>query len=83
MGYEKNFDFMSCFYLNLMMWAGVSINRATVAELEGLPHIGHVKAVAIGEYRETHGPFVAISDLVKVKGVGEKTLEKIKDQLEL
>jgi len=64
-------------------WAGVSINSATVAELESLPHIGHVKAMAIVEYRETKGPFESIDDLVKVKGIGAKTLDKIRDQLEL
>ena len=64
-------------------WAGLSINTATVSELESLPYIGHIKAVAIIEYRENHGPFLSVDDLVKVKGIGEKTLDKIKDQLQL
>lgn len=64
-------------------WAGVSINTATVGEFESLPHIGHIKAVSIVEYRDSHGPFLTIDDLVNVKGIGEKTLEKIKDKIQL
>ncbi len=76
------------FCLVFMMWVGVawaevSINKGTIAELESLPHIGHVKAMAIVEYRDSNGPFTSIDDLIKVKGIGEKTLTKIKDQLQL
>jgi competence protein ComEA len=39
--------------------------------------------MAIVEYRENNGPFTSIDDLVKVKGIGEKTLTKLKDQLQL
>ncbi len=57
----------------------VNINTASRAELETLPGIGAVKAASIVSYRERHGPFQRIEDLVKVSGIGEKTVENIRD----
>lgn len=54
----------------------VNINTATADELEMLPGIGASKAAAIVSYRETE-QFTTTEDLVKVKGIGEKMLEKI------
>jgi competence protein ComEA len=56
----------------------IDINQANIAELESLPGIGGFKAKAIVAYRETFGLFEAYEDLLEVKGIGEKTLEKIR-----
>jgi competence protein ComEA len=48
-------------------------------ELEMLPKIGPAMARRIIEYRETHGPFTIPRDIIKVKGIGEKTYFKLKD----
>lgn len=61
----------------------VSINSATITELESLPGIGTTYATRIIEFRETNGDFTSVEDLVKVRGIGAKTLEKIKPFIEL
>ncbi|MEM6512807.1 MAG: ComEA family DNA-binding protein [Pseudomonadota bacterium] len=66
--------------LPAMTWAGpVNVNTAdaeTIAqELKG---IGLAKAEAIVEYREKYGPFKSAEDLALVRGIGERTVEKIK-----
>ena len=60
----------------------VNINRAGVEELaEKLSGIGPTKARAIVLYRELHGPFETVDDLIKVKGIGPRTIEKNRAQL--
>jgi len=59
----------------------ISLNNATEKELERLPGIGPVLAQRIVQYRNTHNNFNSIEELKKVKGVGEKTVEKIKSNL--
>lgn len=61
--------------------AAVDINKADVATLKNLPGIGETKAKAIVEYREKNGPFKTVQDLDKVKGIGPKMMEKLKDQV--
>ncbi|HEC12883.1 MAG TPA: helix-hairpin-helix domain-containing protein [Acidiferrobacteraceae bacterium] len=57
--------------------APVNINTAdTVALAEALNGVGPKIAAAIIEYREKHGPFQKVEDLVSVKGIGPKILEK-------
>lgn len=57
----------------------VNINTATVEELVVLPGIGETRAQAIVAYREEHGPFACVEDLVNVNGIGEGILANIKD----
>ena len=60
----------------------VNINEADAEELaENLVGIGPKKAMAIIEYREANGPFFSPEELVNVKGVGPKTLEKNLDNI--
>ena len=61
----------------------ISINSASITELESLPGIGNTYAKRIIEFRETNGRFTSVEDLVKVRGIGAKTLEKLKPYVEL
>ena len=61
------------------LWASVSINKGTKAELVSLKGIGTKTADAI----IAHRPFKALSDLMSVKGIGTKKFEKIKKEIEL
>jgi competence protein ComEA len=57
----------------------VNINTASVDELDTLPEIGVKTAQAIIDYRNAHGLFTKIDDILKVQGIGPVTFEKIKD----
>lgn len=59
----------------------IRINSASVEELQKLQGIGPSKAQAIVTYREENGPFKTVEDLLEVSGIGEKTLENIKDDI--
>lgn len=59
----------------------ININIASVEELTTLPGIGPAMAGRIIEYRERNGGFRTIEDIKKVKGIGDATFEKIKDQI--
>lgn len=59
----------------------IDINTATVKELQSLPGIGKVTAERITAYRTQNGPFTAIDDLLKVKGIGKKSLDKIRERV--
>src|SRR5256885_643794 len=56
----------------------ININTAPSADLELLPGIGPALAARIIEYRKTSGPFRSVDDLDKVKGIGPRTLVKIR-----
>jgi len=62
--------------------AGFDINRATVEEWDELPGIGPAKARAIVDDRERNGPFRSIDDLARVKGIGPKLLERLREAIE-
>lgn len=53
----------------------LDINTATAAQLTNLPGIGEVKAAAIVDYREEHGPFAALEDVARVSGVSERMVQ--------
>lgn len=61
----------------------VSLNDATEIELQTLPGIGPSKAAAIVKYREEIGFFQSIEELVNVRGIGAKTLENLRESIEL
>ncbi|MCF6270296.1 MAG: helix-hairpin-helix domain-containing protein [Melioribacteraceae bacterium] len=59
----------------------ININNASVEELKTLPGIGVKTAEKIILYRNNYGKFRTINDLIKVSGIGEKKLEKIKNYI--
>ncbi len=59
----------------------VNINKASQAELEGLPNVGPATAKAIIDYRERNGEFKKITDIMKITGIKQKTFDKIKDYI--
>lgn len=59
------------------------LNSATVAQLQALPTIGPKRAEAIIADREANGPFRSIEDLDRVRGIGPKTVERIRRYLTL
>lgn len=61
----------------------VNINQASRSELEKLSGIGPAKAAAIIKYRDENGIFKKKEELLKVNGIGEKTVENIRDEIAL
>ncbi len=59
----------------------LDINRAGVSELMTLAGIGESRAKAIIAYREEHGSFAKIEDIMKVSGIGEGLYGNIKDEI--
>jgi competence protein ComEA len=59
----------------------VNINTASVEQLMQLERVGANYAQRIVEYREKNGPFKAPEEIMKVKGIGEKTWEANKERI--
>lgn len=59
----------------------VNINTASVHHLQRIPGIGETRARNIVGYREANGSFGSVDDLVNVSGIGEKTLDDIRDRI--
>lgn len=59
----------------------VNINTAGESELVTLDGIGPATAKAIIQYRNTNGPFKSIEDIKKIKGIGDKKFDNIKDKI--
>lgn len=55
----------------------LDLNAATADDLAGLPGIGKGKAADILDYREAHGRFSSVEELLEVSGIGEATLEAV------
>lgn len=58
--------------------ARLDLNRASQAELEALPGIGPARASAIVRWRDEHGLFRDLEDLLQVPGIGSGTLERLR-----
>lgn len=56
----------------------IDVNRASVDQLQALPGVGPVLAARIVAYRESHGPFRSVEDLLGVSGIGPKSLEQLR-----
>lgn len=70
------------YFLLFSFGAPININTADIPTIiENLTDIGSVKAAAIVEYRQKNGAFKTANDLLSVKGIGEKTLQKNIDNL--
>lgn len=59
--------------------APVDLNAATLEQLDALPGVGPVTAQAILQWRTENGRFTTVDDLLDVTGIGEKTLEDLRD----
>ena len=57
----------------------ININTATLQELDALPYIGQIRASEIIAYRQAHGPFKRIEDILKVYGITQEVFDRIKD----
>lgn len=55
----------------------LDLNSASAAELDGLPGIGPVLAARIVAHRDSHGPFREPGDLLAVRGIGPRLLERL------
>ncbi|GLX80168.1 competence protein ComEA [Thalassotalea insulae] len=61
----------------------ININQADTKALALLKGIGKKKAQAIVSYRQAHGDFSSIDDLLKVEGIGKKIIEQNKARLSI
>jgi competence protein ComEA len=61
----------------------IHLNTATAAELEALSGIGPALAEAIVSYRNEHGPFSSVDELLDVRGIGQAKLEALREQVVL
>jgi len=61
----------------------INLNTASAKELTSLPGIGEVLAARIVAYREEHGPFQTLDDIMQVSGIGSKVVEEIRDLVTL
>lgn len=61
----------------------ININTADLEKLKEITGIGNIKAQSIIDYREANGGFKSLEELKNVDGIGDKTFEKIKEQITL
>lgn len=59
--------------------AKVNLNSATVDQLDELPGVGPVTAKSILDWRTKNGHFGKVEDLLDVKGIGQATLDDLRD----
>ncbi len=73
-------------WFSALAWAAatVDINRASAEEIaEALNGVGLSKAQAIVAYREANGPFAHADELVNVKGIGLRTVDKNRENIQV
>jgi len=86
--------FGSCFFFTLLLFTGasaaatkkpplkpVNINTATSEELQQVPGIGPVTAEKILQMRKSYGAFKSVDDLLAIRGIGKKRLDKMRKYL--
>ncbi len=61
--------------------ARINLNTATKAQLMTLSGIGEIRAEDIIRYREEHGPFEQIEDIMKVSGIKDSAFQRIKNDI--
>jgi competence protein ComEA len=59
----------------------VNINTATSEELQQVPGIGPATASKMLQMRKSYGPFKSVDDLLAIRGLGEKRLDKMRKYL--
>ena len=59
----------------------ININSASLNQLDSLPGIGPAYAQRIIDYRSANGGFKSIEEIKNIKGIGDKTFDKFKDQI--
>jgi competence ComEA-like helix-hairpin-helix protein len=86
--------FVSCFFFAFLLFTvastattkkpplrPVNINTATSEELQQVPGIGPVTAEKILQMRKSYGAFKSVDDLLAIKGIGKKRLDKMRKYL--
>ena len=76
---RPNDEVISCLDCNpLVFGRPLNINRASVQHLKSLPNIGEKRAADIVVHRTQFGDFDSVDELVDVKGIGPKTLNRLR-----
>ena len=73
--------FLALLFFSTLLFSAINVNKANSAQLQTLNGIGPTKAQEIIDYRKSHGGFKTVEELVNVKGIGPKTLMKMKSQV--
>jgi competence protein ComEA len=66
-----------------LSFGAININKANSAQLQTLNGVGPTKAEEIIKYRKSHGGFKSVDELLEVKGIGVKTLDKMRREIVL
>lgn len=81
---EKRDRYLGTSQVTEASWGNkVNLNSATTLQLATLPGVGPALAERIVAHRQESGPFESVDDLMKVRGIGEKTVERIRNYVTL